>query len=61
MFSIKSASAELCSVRVVCWEHTCRNNTKDHVGHLPHVEKEMQARLGELPVERKLRAHRAKG
>lgn len=61
MFSTRSASAELCCLSAVCWEHARRNHTKDRVGHFPHVEKETQARLGELHMKRKLRANRAKG
>lgn len=61
MFSVKSASAEICAPSAICWEHTCRNHTKDGVGHFPHVEKAVQGRLGELHMKRKLREYRAKG
>lgn len=30
------------------------------MGHFPHVEKEMQVRLGKLHMKHKLRAYRAK-
>lgn len=60
VFFVRSASAELCCLSAVCWEHACRNYTKNHVGRFPHVEKEMQARLGKLHMKQKLRAYRAK-
>lgn len=58
--TLRSASAELCCLKAVCWEHACRNYTKDCVGHFPPVEKEMQARLGKLYRKQKLRAYQKK-